>query len=65
MVSLIQINMESCIGCEACVELCPTDVFRFETSTKKPFVKYPKIVRLASFVYGLVRLKPSHFQRGH
>lgn len=37
----VQIDQETCIGCEACVELCP-DIFAFDTSDNKAYVVTPQ-----------------------
>jgi ferredoxin len=37
----ITLDQEECIGCEACVELCP-DVFAFDTSQNKAYVTTPE-----------------------
>lgn len=33
----VVIDQEECLGCEACVEVCP-DVFRFEEDEEKAYV---------------------------
>jgi len=33
----VRIDQEECIGCEACVELCP-DIFAFDTGLGKAYV---------------------------
>ena len=37
MAGKIEIDQDECIGCEACVELCPT-VFGFEEDDEKAYV---------------------------
>lgn len=37
----VTIDQEECIGCEACVELCP-EVFAFDTSQSKAYVTTPE-----------------------
>jgi NAD-dependent dihydropyrimidine dehydrogenase PreA subunit len=38
----IKINLEGCISCGVCFEICPTDVFRMDSGNKpKPYVQYP------------------------
>jgi ferredoxin len=34
----IEIDQDECIGCEACVELCPS-TFEFDADEEKAFVK--------------------------
>jgi NAD-dependent dihydropyrimidine dehydrogenase PreA subunit len=36
------INEQLCFGCHLCVDACSEDVWRFDESKKKPFVKYPR-----------------------
>jgi len=35
-------DIESCIGCGACVKTCPCDVFRLVADTKKTTIAYPE-----------------------
>lgn len=37
----VKIDQEECIGCEACVELCPK-VFAFDTKENKAYVITPE-----------------------
>jgi ferredoxin len=37
----VTIDQEECIGCEACVELCP-DIFAFDASQNKAYVTTPE-----------------------
>jgi ferredoxin len=37
MAEMIVIDLDECIGCEACVELCP-EVFGFDDDEEKAFV---------------------------
>lgn len=32
---------ETCIGCGACIAVCPGDALRMNEDTKIPYVKYP------------------------
>jgi len=41
MAKKVVIDMEECIGCESCVELCP-DVFKFNEDEEKAEVILPK-----------------------
>lgn len=38
MAQEVRLDQEECLGCEACVEICP-DVFAFDESAGKAFVK--------------------------
>lgn len=38
MTQLVRIDQEECLGCEACVEICPA-AFAFDDATGKAFVK--------------------------
>jgi ferredoxin len=38
MAQVVRIDQEECLGCEACVEICPA-VFVFDDATGKAFVK--------------------------
>lgn len=33
-------NISGCIGCETCVQVCPTDVIRMDPKSGKAFIKY-------------------------
>lgn len=35
-------EISGCIGCEACVRSCPTDVIQFDAKRKKAFIAYPE-----------------------
>ena len=35
-------NISGCIGCETCIETCPTDVIRLDPDTEKAVIKYPE-----------------------
>jgi ferredoxin len=37
-----KINMELCIGCGLCADICPEDVIRFDEVKKKPYIAYAK-----------------------
>jgi len=37
MAKQVEIDQEECLGCEACVEVCP-DVFGFDEDDEKAFV---------------------------
>ena len=36
------VDQEKCIGCGACVEICPMDVFRQDDDTNQSVVRYPE-----------------------
>ncbi len=38
----IKVDQDACVGCTLCVDLCPTDVFEFNTEKAVPEVKKPK-----------------------
>lgn len=38
MATIVRIDQEECLGCEACVEICPA-VFAFDPATGKAYVK--------------------------
>ena len=40
--SVVRISMENCIGCRKCVQICPMDVFRFDTQIRKSVITYPE-----------------------
>lgn len=40
--SVIRYNLESCIGCKKCYDICPMDVFRMNEETKKSVIVYPE-----------------------
>jgi NAD-dependent dihydropyrimidine dehydrogenase PreA subunit len=41
-VKKIEINLQTCKGCKACVNACFVDVLRWDEATKKPVVAYPE-----------------------
>lgn len=40
--SVIRLDLNKCIGCKLCVEVCPMDVFYFDTQAKKSVIAYPE-----------------------
>lgn len=38
--SVIRQNLDSCIGCETCVNVCPMDVFRMDADHMKSVIAY-------------------------
>lgn len=40
--SVQRYNINNCIGCQMCVNICPMDVFRFNTDVKKSVIAYPE-----------------------
>ena len=41
MAPKVVIEEEECVGCEACVELCP-EIFEFDEDNEKALVKMPE-----------------------
>lgn len=39
--SVQRYNLEKCIGCQTCMEVCPMDVFRFNAEMGKSVIAYP------------------------
>lgn len=35
-------EIAGCIGCETCVDTCPTDVIQFDKENKRAFIAYPE-----------------------
>jgi NAD-dependent dihydropyrimidine dehydrogenase PreA subunit len=35
-------EIAGCIGCETCVEVCPTDVIQFDKENKRAVITYPE-----------------------
>ena len=40
LMSVIRQNLDSCIGCETCVNVCPMDVFRMDADHMKSVIAY-------------------------
>ncbi len=40
--SVIRVDLERCIGCRNCVEICPMDVFYFDPEAQKSILAYPE-----------------------
>lgn len=40
--SVQRYNINNCIGCQMCVNICPMDVFRFNAEEKKSVIAYPE-----------------------
>ena len=40
--SVARYDLNKCIGCKACVTVCPMDVFRFDSEAKKSVIAYPE-----------------------
>lgn len=38
----ISINEDQCVGCKKCINLCTSDVFRFDEAARKAVSKYPE-----------------------
>ena len=40
--SVIRIDLNKCVGCENCVNICPMDVFYFNQEAHKSVIAYPE-----------------------
>jgi NAD-dependent dihydropyrimidine dehydrogenase PreA subunit len=40
--SVIRTDLNKCIGCENCVNICPMDVFYFDAAAHKSVLAYPE-----------------------
>ena len=40
--SVVRIDVNQCVGCKNCVEICPMDVFYFNEQAKKSVLAYPE-----------------------
>ncbi len=40
--SVIRYDIDACVGCRRCFEVCPQDVFRFNKAEKKSVIAYPE-----------------------
>ena len=40
--SVVRVDLNKCIGCENCVNICPMDVFYFNTEAHKSVIAYPE-----------------------
>lgn len=40
--SVIRIDLNKCVGCENCVNICPMDVFYFDETAHKSVLAYPE-----------------------
>ena len=40
--SVIRYDLDSCIGCRQCINVCPMDVFRYNYEHKKSVIAYPE-----------------------
>jgi NAD-dependent dihydropyrimidine dehydrogenase PreA subunit len=38
--TVVKIDYSNCIGCMKCYDLCPMDVYTWDTENKKPVVTY-------------------------
>lgn len=40
--SVIRIDLDTCIGCKICVDVCPLDVLYFDGENRKSIIAYPE-----------------------
>lgn len=40
--SVVRIDLNKCVGCESCVNICPLDVFYFDYQAHKSVLAYPE-----------------------
>lgn len=40
--SVIRVDLNKCIGCPGCVDICPCDVFYFDEAAHKSVMAYPE-----------------------
>ena len=40
--SVIRVDLNKCVGCESCVNICPMDVFYFDYTAHKSVLAYPE-----------------------
>ncbi len=40
--SVVRINLDRCIGCKRCVDVCPMDVLYFDPEARKSILAYPE-----------------------
>ena len=40
--SVIRYDLDACIGCRICIQVCPFDVFRYNSEHKKSVIAYPE-----------------------
>ena len=40
--SVIRYDLDACIGCKRCFNICPQDVFRFNEEHRKSVIAYPE-----------------------
>lgn len=40
--SVVRIDLNKCIGCKNCVNVCPLDVFYFDEKARKSVMAYPE-----------------------
>ncbi len=40
--SVVRVDLNKCIGCETCVNICPLDVFYFDEVAHKSVIAYPE-----------------------
>ncbi len=40
--SVIRYDLDACIGCKMCIQVCPFDVFRYNAEHRKSVIAYPE-----------------------
>lgn len=40
--SVIRVDLNKCVGCRRCVDVCPLDVFYFDLEARKSVLAYPE-----------------------
>jgi NAD-dependent dihydropyrimidine dehydrogenase PreA subunit len=43
------INVDLCIGCGICAQICPMDVIRMDTEKNKAIIRYPEDCMVCEF----------------
>lgn len=40
--SVVRIDLDKCVGCKRCVDVCPMDVLYFDSKARKSIIAYPE-----------------------
>ena len=40
--SVVRYDLDACVGCNRCFNICPQDVFRFNVELRKSVIAYPE-----------------------